>query len=174
MGHTEYMRGWRRRKLEGMTPEEREDQRQAQRAYMRAWKKKNTDKVCADARKQAQKPHVKAYRNAWKRAQRIANPEKQRAYRQVTRARHGARYNIARRGGRAGLTISEFRALEARANGACEICRKPCERMHIDHDHSTGRVRGLLCSGCNTFLGYLEKRASILGTALEYIERHRK
>lgn len=157
-----------------MTPEEREAQRLAQRAYMRAWKKKNRDKVRADDRKQAAKPHVKAYRNAWKRRQYAANPEKQRAAGRATRARHRARYNIARRGGGAGLTVAEFRALEARTDGACEICGSRRARMHVDHDHTTGRVRGLLCSGCNTFLGYLEKRAGILPTALEYVERHRK
>jgi Recombination endonuclease VII len=44
--------------------------------------------------------------------------------------------------------------------GVCAICGKPPgERaLHVDHDHETGQVRGLLCYSCNTKLGWLELR----------------
>jgi hypothetical protein len=42
--------------------------------------------------------------------------------------------------------------------------------MNIDHDHKTGQVRGLLCSGCNTGLGHLGDDIQGLKRALEYLE----
>ena len=43
-------------------------------------------------------------------------------------------------------------------HGRCGICGWETDRLHLDHDHGTGLVRGLLCSGCNTQLGVYELR----------------
>ena len=51
----------------------------------------------------------------------------------------------------------------------CDICEKT---MYVDHCHSEGHVRGLLCNRCNIGLASLE-RPGYLKTALEYLERHR-
>lgn len=45
--------------------------------------------------------------------------------------------------------------------GLCDICGKPDDRkdgrrISVDHDHKTGKVRGLLCNGCNARLGWYE------------------
>ena len=56
-----------------------------------------------------------------------------------------------RRAKRYGLTVDQLNVLEAMRNG-CHICgRKPLsgKRLYIDHDHKTGRVRGMLCFTCN-------------------------
>jgi hypothetical protein len=57
-----------------------------------------------------------------------------------------------------GLTKERYEHMLAEQKGACAICRTPFEKLgetpHIDHDHRTGRVRGLLCSKDNLFLGY--------------------
>lgn len=44
-------------------------------------------------------------------------------------------------------------------NGVCGICSKPpgVRRFHMDYDHRTGEVRGLLCFSCNSKLGFVEK-----------------
>jgi hypothetical protein len=53
-------------------------------------------------------------------------------------------------------------------DGKCLICKER-EAVAIDHCHTTGKVRGLLCLGCNTFLGHIESEGR-LAAALEYLE----
>lgn len=59
-----------------------------------------------------------------------------------------------------GLTLIEFNSLVEVQNGLCLICK--CELVigrhtHVDHCHTTGKVRGILCQSCNTKLGWFEK-----------------
>lgn len=54
--------------------------------------------------------------------------------------------------------------------GRCAICGcSPSYRLAVDHSHETGAIRGLLCVGCNTSLGALEKKDGWLKKALEYL-----
>lgn len=73
-----------------------------------------------------------------------------------------------------GISMEEFDALLEFQGGGCAICSKPIEklrrRMNIDHDHKTGKVRGILCSGCNTGLGHLGDNVEGLKKALYYLE----
>jgi hypothetical protein len=75
-----------------------------------------------------------------------------------------------------GIVPSDFYAMLERQNGGCAICGKEhsgCakqERLHIDHCHSTGRVRGLLCTNCNLAIGKLRDSPRLLRKAAEYIE----
>ena len=56
-----------------------------------------------------------------------------------------------------GLTSEQFEALKELQGGCCAIChRVPEKDLHIDHDHESGQVRGLLCVSCNTRLGWIE------------------
>lgn len=61
---------------------------------------------------------------------------------------------------RYGLEPGQFDAMVAAQQNCCAICSRDmgegCKR-HIDHDHATGRVRGLLCAGCNSALGRIER-----------------
>ncbi|SRR5581483_9526005 len=55
-----------------------------------------------------------------------------------------------------GLTLEQFQSHEDMQGGVCAICCGPPvtrKRLDVDHNHTTGRVRGLLCSNCNTTLG---------------------
>lgn len=55
-----------------------------------------------------------------------------------------------------GMDLPDWLALMAAQNGACAGCLKPFTRKRTpqkDHDHRTGKMRGLLCFGCNTALG---------------------
>lgn len=58
-----------------------------------------------------------------------------------------------------GLSLSEFEQMVLDQGGVCKICKKECpsgQRLSVDHCHETGKVRGLLCRGCNAHLGRIE------------------
>lgn len=69
-----------------------------------------------------------------------------------------------------GLTIAEFSAMQVRQAGLCAICRLPMKRVCVDHDHRTGKVRGLLCHNCNVALGHLRDSAGLLFAAIAYLQ----
>jgi hypothetical protein len=55
--------------------------------------------------------------------------------------------------------------------GLCAICEGPLERPHVDHDHETGKVRGVLCFNCNGGLGKFADSADLLQRAAEYLQQ---
>ncbi|WP_442942261.1 endonuclease VII domain-containing protein [Nonomuraea sp. NBC_00507] len=60
--------------------------------------------------------------------------------------------------------------LEAQG-GACAACRRVTDQnLHVDHCHTTGKVRGLLCVGCNTALGLLAEDSERIRGLLGYLE----
>jgi hypothetical protein len=68
------------------------------------------------------------------------------------------------------LECAEFDRLLARANGSCERCgatreRTPQRRLYIDHDHATGRTRGMLCPSCNSQMGAIDNGRAVLDPA---------
>lgn len=64
-----------------------------------------------------------------------------------------------------GLTIHQLKEL----GDACQICGLVGEFMHVDHDHQTGAVRGLLCSEHNTGLGKFGDSVEMLRRAIDYL-----
>lgn len=76
------------------------------------------------------------------------------------------------KGERYGLTQGELQAIYNRAGARCEICRRTDvrpARLHIDHNHDTGEVRGLLCTSCNTGIGLLKDNPEIVTAAAAYL-----
>lgn len=72
---------------------------------------------------------------------------------------------------RYGITAAEVEAMMAAEGGTCAICRvKPAE--HVDHDHETGDVRGILCFTCNVGLGNFEDDPERLLLGYRYLTRH--
>ena len=75
-----------------------------------------------------------------------------------------------------GMTRIEYRQLLASQDGRCAICgaTEPGGRFnksfHVDHNHRTGGVRGLLCARCNTSLGKFEDSPELLRKAANYLE----
>lgn len=64
-----------------------------------------------------------------------------------------------------GMTITDFLALWDAQDGRCAGCEKKFSWTrvpHIDHDHDSGQVRGLLCSPCNVLIGTLHDNADLL------------
>lgn len=56
-------------------------------------------------------------------------------------------------------------------NGICAIC-KEISPLVVDHNHKTGKVRDLICSSCNSLLGYSKENLSTLSSAIEYLKYH--
>lgn len=70
---------------------------------------------------------------------------------------------------RYGVTQAYIDVLREEQCGLCVICGTGGQ-LYIDHCHTTSKVRGLLCPGCNTMVGVIEKRGHLLQKARQYIE----
>jgi hypothetical protein len=73
-----------------------------------------------------------------------------------------------------GLTLEQYDAMLAAQGGVCAICHQPRpeERtLHVDHDHATGAIRGLLCFTCNNALGDFRDSSDLFHAASEYLDR---
>lgn len=79
-----------------------------------------------------------------------------------------------------GLSKADYDELFESQYGRCAICRFPEDstykgtrrRLSVDHNHTTGKVRGLLCFKCNLALGHLREDPIAVQTMLGYIEEH--
>jgi hypothetical protein len=73
-----------------------------------------------------------------------------------------------------GVTPADYAALMVAQDGRCAICLTsdpaPWDQLSVDHDHETGRVRGLLCMRCNSCLGYVQDSPDLLRKAVRYLE----
>jgi hypothetical protein len=101
---------------------------------------------------------------------RKANPEYNRnrywSNRDYERQRHLVR--------KYGVTFDDYGRMLRAQLGCCAICHRPePERrmLDVDHDHETGRVRGLLCTSCNRVLGHAGDSAQQLRAAADYLDR---
>lgn len=72
-----------------------------------------------------------------------------------------------------GITNQDYSILLNNQNGVCAICGEDPgdRRLSIDHDHQTGRIRGLLCRNCNSGIGLLKDNAQILARASHYLTK---
>lgn len=76
-----------------------------------------------------------------------------------------------------GIGLEEYHRLLQEQNGCCAVCKtaatasKKSRRLCIDHDHDSGKVRGLVCDRCNMLLGKSTEMLDILKSAVQYLER---
>jgi recombination endonuclease VII len=92
--------------------------------------------------------------------------------------RIGREYKTRRYGGnrhyhwlqRYGVTAAQVDRLIDAQGGVCAICRRP-RPEHVDHDHVSGKVRGVLCFNCNGGLGQFGDDEEWLAAAIEYLTR---
>jgi hypothetical protein len=70
-----------------------------------------------------------------------------------------------------GITVEEYDEMVVDQGGKCKIClNPPVDRcLSVDHDHVTGKVRGLLCSNCNSMLGYAKDNPVLLRRGIDYL-----
>jgi hypothetical protein len=72
-----------------------------------------------------------------------------------------------------GITISDYAVILDKQGSVCKICggvNSNGKKLSVDHDHVTGKVRGLLCYKCNTMLGLCNDNKDIIKRMLEYLE----
>jgi hypothetical protein len=84
------------------------------------------------------------------------------------RQRHRSRLGHVKT--RYGITFAERDALLASQGGECAICSKRDARWHIDHNHQSSKVRGILCHQCNVMLGMAGDDPRRLRAAAKYLE----
>ena len=75
------------------------------------------------------------------------------------------------------MTEQMFRDMMDKQRGCCEICKESLDSYgkgyaHVDHNHRTGDVRGLLCHHCNTALGGFRDNTNYLSSAIKYLNRY--
>jgi recombination endonuclease VII len=149
--------------------------------YHRYWERHKDDPAFMERNRRNVKAAIDRMRQRdpddWKRR----NRERQARYRAENpemRAAANARRNERRRGdaGRAGrlrkygLTVAEYDAMVEAQQGVCFVCSQPQpkgKRLYVDHCHTSGKVRGLLCRMCNLRLGWFEKYQSQIKLLLE-------
>lgn len=71
-----------------------------------------------------------------------------------------------------GLSAQEYDDLIKFHHGRCAICKKE-RNLNIDHNHETGRVRGLLCAKCNKAIGLFEENEQSLLDAARYLKEYK-
>lgn len=88
--------------------------------------------------------------------------------------RNNPRKRLKHRLAKFGLTVEQYDAMLDAQEHLCALCRQPNQgqrRWHVDHDHKTGVVRGLLCNLCNVGLGMFQDNIEKLKAAIAYLER---
>lgn len=130
--------------------------RDAQIEKARLWREANPEKVRESARRYY---HANADRMR----------EKNRVYQKTQRVRILKK----ERARRYGLDEAALDAMLEQQGGKCAICGNDT-RLEVDHCHDTGRVRGLLCGGCNRGIGMFGDAPARMRAAADYIERHQQ
>lgn len=105
-----------------------------------------------------------------------ANPDRVNATQRARRARpevkRQARAEHLKR--KFGMTIEQYEEMLAAQGGGCFICGRPPREdisLHVDHDHTTGAIRGILCFRCNNALADFQEDVAVLAKAAAYLDR---
>ena len=107
------------------------------------------------------------------------NPERLAAYYKTQYARKKAFYVDYNRASALrrnyGITIEQYESMYRDQNGSCAVCvgvNISGRRLAVDHDHKTGKIRGLLCSRCNSAIGLARESKDILLDLFQYLDKH--
>ena len=153
-----------------------EEKAAAKKEYARQWRQANREKMRAyrAAYRQKNAELLAVKREEWV----AANPErvkelKARWYREnKEKSAESARRSSMMR--LYGITPEERDQLLVSQGNKCAVCGsdEPCGKgWHVDHCHSSGKVRGVLCNHCNLMLGYARDNSATLQAAIQYLER---
>lgn len=75
-----------------------------------------------------------------------------------------------------GISLLEYNQMVENQLGVCWICKNPPGKkaLYVDHNHSTGEVRGLLCALCNVIVGSCHEEVDVLKCAIKYLRTFNK
>jgi hypothetical protein len=136
-------------------------------------------KACTSARRHEWYTENREREIARVRAWQQANPERLKASRDRNRDRRNRKMREIHLRNKFGLTPEEYERIFKAQDGVCALCERqptPGISLHVDHDHATGEVRGLLCMRCNNALGLFREDPDLLRRAARYVTsdaRHR-
>jgi len=113
------------------------------------------------------------------------NPDKVEKIREVNRQYREKNRQVLRdkeRERRFGITRHEYAELFHNQNGVCAICFQPenatrngkIKALAVDHDHTSGKIRGLLCADCNMGIGKLKENKDNFLSAIKYLHEHKE
>ena len=73
------------------------------------------------------------------------------------------------------ITLEQYNSIFDKQSGCCAICGKHQSEfkrnLAVDHDHKTGKIRGLLCHKCNLLLGYSSENIDVLNNSINYLKK---
>lgn len=128
-------------------------------------------------KRRRQRQDVRERINAQARARRAKNPAHYSAYHKEWIAKNRVKLSMQRRARVYGLSVDDIAGLISAQGDVCPVCGEPIDtsaRFHVDHDHETGAIRGILHDPCNKGIGMLgdnpdrcERAAAYLRTAAQ-------
>lgn len=140
----------------------------------RRWKEKNPEKTKAitKAWREANKERVKEYTAAASKKWRENNAEKHKEYNREWKRANKDKTRAYHLKSKFDITQDDYDRMLDDQGSACAICGTSYDKTyHVDHDHDTGEVRGLLCDCCNRGLGYFKDNPSIMASAITYLSK---
>lgn len=142
--------------------------REKWREVHKAWREKNKDKL--KARRMAKRDEINAKSRAYRAKNKVFINAKQRLWRKQNKAksRRNDRKNLLKNS--YGMSLREFQTLSRHQGGLCAICDSKPKTLSVDHNHSTHKVRGLLCRPCNSALGLFKDNPNFLRHAIAYLK----
>jgi hypothetical protein len=129
-------------------------------------------KACFDARRRRWYEKNREREIARVRSWQQANPERVKAWRDKNRGRRLKKLREIHLRNKFGLTVEQYKQMLERQGGGCAICQSPPTAgisLHVDHDHATGEIRGLLCVRCNNGIGLFRESAELFRSAAKYV-----
>lgn len=152
--------------------EHRKETVEERRAWGKAYRKANAEKIRIGKKKynDEHREQLSARNKIWKKN----NPDKIKKRAAIWRIKYKARNDRNRRERiikSYGMSVADYEAMLAAQKGLCAICKDAgAYRICIDHDHLTGKVRGLLCDNCNHGLGVFRDNIDLLYEAISYLK----
>jgi hypothetical protein len=131
--------------------------------YKKRWRVANKDKIKEIDRRSKEKHKAARYEKAkvWKKK----NPDK---VKRLNRRTHLKR--------KYGITEEQYNLMLESQNLCCALCEKHQQELirplGVDHNHATGKVRGLLCHECNAAIGLVKEDINLLFKIIDYLKRY--